>query len=206
MVKAHIEELTEITTIVKELSSWQIFKEIILHDYQRRLLPVVEIEASKRRRDAENSKKVRCNVAGVTDNKVFQKVFEVMADTMDMNMALDMLRTNIEKCVERPPDNWEDGMRAKIDQFILEYLPNFDSGSDDSDKKSNIQSNPFGIQDALVNNSDQLLINGSRNGGVQVITELGSRQRENGLSGSLPLAGNHDASISRLSTKKIDRQ
>lgn len=55
----HIENLTELVTIVQELSSWQLFKHIMFEDYQLKLLPVVEIEVSKRIRKALEGQKIK---------------------------------------------------------------------------------------------------------------------------------------------------
>jgi hypothetical protein len=207
MVTKHVEGLTEITTIVKELSSWQIFKDIVLLDYQRQLFPMVEIEASKRRRDRVSHQKARIQTAGVTDNKVFQKVLEAMADTIDIKTALNLLKADIQKSIEKPPQNWEDGMRAKINHFILENLPNFEEGPSNSGKRSNLQSDPFGhSHDSSVSNSGQMLISGQRTSGANIISELANRQKDNhDLSAPFPRAGNHDTPVNRLTVRKIDR-
>lgn len=205
LAKEHIEGLTEITTIVRELSSWQVFKDIVLQDYQRRLLPVVEIEASKRRRDAEQARKKRSNMGAVSNNQALQRVVDVMADTMDMRTALDKLKTNIEKSIEIPPDNWEDGLRSKIDQFILDSLPNFDT-SGERDKKSSGGSDPFGSSHERLSNAERVSMKRPRNEGEH-ISELNPTQNVNSISGSpLPISGNHDISISRLPMRKVDRQ
>lgn len=208
--KEHFDGLTEITTIVRELSSWQVFKDIVLQDYQRRLLPVVEIEASKRRREAEKSRTLRSsNVAAVSSNKVLQRVVEVVSDTMDMRTALDLLKTIIEKTLEKPPENWEDGLRSKIDQFILDSLPNFESSAEGPDKKTNSGGDPFSsLGNAIPNNSEQVSIHRPRNGlsGVEYISELSGVHKENHLSGSRPQAGINDMSVSRVPLRKIDRQ
>jgi hypothetical protein len=130
----HVDELTDVTTIVKELSSWQSFKEILLKDYQRCLMPIVEIKAANRRRETFLLRKKSETTSGGSNHKVSQKVKDELIEFMDIRTALDLLRASVDKNNGKPPVDWEEAMALKVDRYILENFPSFEGNQSNKDR------------------------------------------------------------------------
>jgi hypothetical protein len=130
-----IDSLMDIETIVKELSAWRIMKDILLDDYHKKLLPIVQVESARKRRVAEEKDKEReKGIAKRAGSNLMQQIVSSMADTLDIKASLQALRTNIEKNGNKGgPDSA--GLKYQIDVYFAENLPDFNGSWPNSEEK-----------------------------------------------------------------------
>lgn len=99
-------DLTSVESLVKELGSWRVFKEIIFQDYHFKLLPLVQIEIERKKRMQKKSKVDRKPQNsklslkedfqnGNDKDGLAKKLSSYVSDAMDMNSAMSRLKMRV---------------------------------------------------------------------------------------------------------------
>jgi len=87
--------LSSVECLVAELGSWKVFKEIVFQDYHFRLMSLVQIEVERKKK--ERAKKMESGREGKLDpfgdETITELVTSFIADTIDINGAIDKLKT-----------------------------------------------------------------------------------------------------------------
>lgn len=153
-VQSMIEYHSNIETIVREIGSWRIFKEIIFSKHHFKLLPLVEIEMERKRKKFKQLRKEReVRLSQTSSIDAFKDVSSLHSDELDFNEALEMLSAanpNERLAHDEALTDFlqlKDTLRKGIDDFFKENLPDFvyDRASQfqfDSSPKDNMTPKP----------------------------------------------------------------
>ena len=128
-VEANIDEFTDISTVVKELSNWRVLKDIIFTPYQKKLLPLVALETERRRKEIEEKQEAdKEKFEEATHNPTLMKIAGFVGETLTYKSAIEELLESV-KFHRRTQSS---SLEERIDLFILEHVPDLvwkDSGS-----------------------------------------------------------------------------
>ena len=126
-----IESLMDIDTIIRELSSWRVFKDIVFEDYQKQILPLIQIENNRKQRNADEAMQEReKNIEKGAGSKMMQNIVSSMASNMDLKESLGSLTKHLQSSHMR-----DNSLRYKIDLYFARNLPEFEDESPGADSR-----------------------------------------------------------------------
>ena len=145
-----IEEVTSIPTMIRELATLRVLKEIFFEKHHLKLLPLVQIEMGRKRKQQKEKTHSK------STSEIMPNLLSFISDALDFRTAIALLRPK--KSSRGADGDWafasnqpheENPFRQAIDRFFLENLPAFlqqDAGvSPDEHQKENIEIPPKGL-------------------------------------------------------------
>ena len=121
-----IDSLMDIDTIISELSSWRVFKDIIFEDYHKQLLPLIQIESNRKQRKADEAIEERQkNIEKGAGSNLMQNIVSSLASNMDLKESLNSLKKHLHSSHLR-----DNSLRYKIDLYFADNLPEFEDESE----------------------------------------------------------------------------
>ena len=123
-----IDSLMDIDTIINELSSWRVFKDIIFEDYHKQFLPLIQIENNRKQRKADEAIEERQKSIMKGDgSNLMQKIISSLASNIDLKESLNSLTKHIQS--SHMHDN---SLRHKIDLYFADNMPELEGGESES--------------------------------------------------------------------------
>ena len=129
-----IDSFMDIDTIISELSSWRVFKDIVFEDYHKQLLPLIQIENNRKHRKADAAMEEReKNIEKSAGSGLLQNIVSSMPSNIDLKASLSSLTRHLQSSHLR-----DNSLRYKIDLYFAENLPELEDESESSGVDSKI--------------------------------------------------------------------